>query len=81
MTADISEEKTQQLVAGCVTVIIGGGGESVAALEVFGKRPMPSHVCPGGCNGGVSLELLARASLPTTTSQNNHYFNVYTESR
>ena len=80
MTADISEENTQQLVASCATVIIGGGGEPVAALEVFGKRPKPSRVCPGGCNGNA-LELLARALLPTTTSQNNHCFNVYTESR
>ena len=33
---DILEGKAQQPEAGCVTVV-GGGGDSVAALEVFGK--------------------------------------------
>ena len=31
---DILEEKTQQPVAGCITDV-GGGGDSVAAFEVF----------------------------------------------
>ena len=58
-TVDISEEKIQQQVAGCVTDI-GGGGEPVAALEVFGKTEAVS-MCPGGGDDRVTLELLARA--------------------
>ena len=59
MMVEISEEKTQQSVAGCVTVI-GGGGESIAALEIFGKTQAVS-MCPGGGDDRVTLELLARA--------------------
>ena len=40
--------------------VIGGGGESVATQEVFGKTQAVS-MCPGGGDDGVTLELLARA--------------------
>jgi hypothetical protein len=53
---DILETKTK---AGCVTVV--GGGDSVAALEVFGKTQAVSHVSTGG---GATLKLLAGDILP-----------------
>jgi phosphoglycerate kinase len=53
---DILETKTK---AGCVTVV--GGGDSVAALEVFGKTQAVSYVSTGG---GATLELLAGDVLP-----------------
>jgi len=45
--------------AGCVTVV--GGGDSVAALELFGKTKEVSYVSTGG---GATLELLAGDVLP-----------------
>jgi phosphoglycerate kinase len=53
---DILEAKTK---AGCITVV--GGGDSVAALEVFGKTQAVSYVSTGG---GATLELLAGEVLP-----------------
>jgi phosphoglycerate kinase len=53
---DILEERTK---AGCITVV--GGGDSVAALEVFGKTSAVSYVSTGG---GATLELLAGEILP-----------------
>jgi phosphoglycerate kinase len=49
---DILEDRTK---AGCITVV--GGGDSVAALEVFGKTSAVSYVSTG-------LELLAGEILP-----------------
>ena len=45
--------------AGCVTVV--GGGDSVAALELFGKTSAVTYVSTGG---GATLELLAGDILP-----------------
>ena len=44
---------------GCITVV--GGGDSVAALEVFGKTKEVTYVSTGG---GATLELLAGDALP-----------------
>lgn len=44
---------------GCITVV--GGGDSVAALEAFGKTGEVSYVSTGG---GATLELLAGDVLP-----------------
>jgi len=53
---DTLEEKTQN---GAVVVV--GGGDSVAALEKFGKTEAVSYVSTGG---GATLELLAGDVLP-----------------
>lgn len=53
---DILEKRTKE---GCVTVV--GGGDSVAALEAFGKTGAVSYVSTGG---GATLELLAGDILP-----------------
>lgn len=44
---------------GCISVV--GGGDSVAALEAFGKTNDVSYVSTGG---GATLELLAGDLLP-----------------
>jgi phosphoglycerate kinase len=53
---DVLEESTKQ---GAITVV--GGGDSVAALEKFGKTNAVSYVSTGG---GATLELLAGDILP-----------------
>lgn len=53
---DALEEKTKN---GAITVV--GGGDSVAALEKFGKTEAVSYVSTGG---GATLELLAGDVLP-----------------
>ena len=53
---DVLEERTKE---GAVTVV--GGGDSVAALEKFGKTGAVSYVSTGG---GATLELLAGDVLP-----------------
>jgi len=53
---DVLEEITKK---GCITVV--GGGDSVAALEAFGKTQVVSYVSTGG---GATLELLAGDVLP-----------------
>ena len=53
---DILEDLTKK---GCVTVV--GGGDSVAALETFGKSSVVSYVSTGG---GATLELLSGEKLP-----------------
>lgn len=53
---DILEDLT---IKGCVTVV--GGGDSVAALEAFGKTNAVSYVSTGG---GATLELLSGVKLP-----------------
>jgi len=53
---DTLEENTKN---GVVTVV--GGGDSVAALEKFGKSEVVSYVSTGG---GATLELLAGDVLP-----------------
>ena len=50
------EELTKK---GCVSVV--GGGDSVAALEAFGKTKAVTYVSTGG---GATLELLAGDKLP-----------------
>lgn len=53
---DVLEDLT---IKGCVTVV--GGGDSVAALEAFGKTNAVSYVSTGG---GATLELLSGVKLP-----------------
>lgn len=53
---DIIAERTTQ---GCITVV--GGGDSVAAMEAFGKTDSVSYISTGG---GATLELLAGDVLP-----------------
>ena len=54
MTVDISEEKTQQLVAGCVAVIIGGGGARQSRLPSW--KSLEKY--PAGGSGKVSFRMV-----------------------
>jgi 3-phosphoglycerate kinase len=57
---DVIEDCTK---AGSISVV--GGGDSVAALELFGKTKAVSYVSTGG---GATLELLAGDELPGVTA-------------
>ena len=57
---DVIEDCTK---AGSISVV--GGGDSVAALEAFGKTNAVSYVSTGG---GATLELLAGDELPGVTA-------------
>jgi phosphoglycerate kinase len=58
-TRGLVEVLADLTVRGCITVV--GGGDSVAALVVFGKTNDVSYISTGG---GASLELLAGDTLP-----------------
>ena len=60
---DILEDVTKN---GTVSVV--GGGDSVAALEAFGKTDVVSYVSTGG---GATLELLAGDKLPGVEAISN----------
>lgn len=57
---DVLEKITKE---GTVTVV--GGGDSVAAMEQFGKTDVVSYISTGG---GATLELLAGDELPGVTA-------------
>lgn len=57
---DVLEDLTKK---GTITVV--GGGDSVAAMEQFGKTDAVSYISTGG---GATLELLAGDELPGVTA-------------
>lgn len=57
---DVLEDLTNK---GTITVV--GGGDSVAAMEQFGKTQAVSYISTGG---GATLELLAGDELPGVTA-------------
>lgn len=57
---DVLEDLTNK---GTITVV--GGGDSVAAMEQFGKTKAVSYISTGG---GATLELLAGDELPGVTA-------------
>jgi len=57
---DVLEDLTNK---GTITVV--GGGDSVAAMEQFGKTKGVSYISTGG---GATLELLAGDELPGVTA-------------
>jgi len=57
---DVLEDLTNK---GTITVV--GGGDSVAAMEQFGKTNAVSYISTGG---GATLELLAGDELPGVTA-------------
>lgn len=54
-------EAIGRAVAKCAAYTVGGGGDSVAALELLGLASRVKHVSTGG---GAALELLESGTLP-----------------